>query len=494
MSRAVQLARQRQKLQAKVTEEKKVYPTFDLREFLFTEQLAFVQDEARFSVACCSVRAGKTTACAADLINTALHMPGTLSLYITLARTSAKAIAWPELKRINRDYGLHGDPNESDLTMHFPNGSWIRLYGGNEESEIEKIRGLSNVALVYLDEVQAFRPHIKQLVEDIVTKRLYDTNGRCRLIGTPGPIEAGYFFECTASAEWSRHHWTMFNNPWLLKKSGKTPQELTDADCRRKGVTIDDPAIQRENYGRWKQDPNALLLNYERARNDYDLLPAGNWTYLLGIDLGQRDYNFLSVLGFTDRSRETYLIEEKFTANQLTDNLALDIKALMAKYAFAKMLIDTGGLGLAIAEDLKFRYGLPLEAADKREKMATYAIMNNALRNGTFKARASSLFAKDCNLLERDDLKSTPDRLVVKGHSDAVDACLYPFKYSPAYNYVPSAPSPKPGTPEYDKKVAEDLFNHHLQKLKDAQAMKDGQAMTWKVDQNAVPTWNQWND
>ena len=178
MSNALRLIAKRKKLEEKAREIKKVYPPFVLTDFLFDKQLDFVNDSARYAVACCSVRAGKTTACAADLIFTALSMPGTQGLYITLARTSAKTICWPELKRIIRDYGLKCDINESDLTIHFTNDSWIRLYGGNEETEIEKIRGLSNVALVYLDESQAFRAHIKTLVEDIIAKRLYDTNGR----------------------------------------------------------------------------------------------------------------------------------------------------------------------------------------------------------------------------------------------------------------------------------------------------------------------------
>jgi len=245
MSNALKLVAKRKKLEAKKKIVEKVYPPFVLEDFLFDKQLAFVNDPARYAVACCSVRSGKTIACCADLIDTALKMPGTQSLYITLARTSAKVICWPELKRIIRDYGLECDLNESDLSVHFKNDSWIRLYGGNEQSEIEKLRGLSNVALVYLDECQAFRSHIKNLVEEIIAKRLYDLNGRCRMIGTPGPVDAGYFKECTLSAFWSNHKWNMFSNPWLFKKSGKTPQELTDADCQRKGVTSDDASIQR---------------------------------------------------------------------------------------------------------------------------------------------------------------------------------------------------------------------------------------------------------
>ena len=491
MSAITELMKLRRQLNAN---PKKVYPKFDLSEFLFKEQLNFVNDPVKYAVACCSVRAGKTTACAADLIRTAQEMPGTMGLYITLARTSAKAIVWPELKKINRTYGLRGLPNESELTIKFPNDSWIRLYGGNEETEIEKIRGLSNVALVYLDECQAFREHIRELVEDIITKRLYDTNGRCRMIGTPGPVEAGYFYECSKSSGWSQHHWTMFQNPWLLKKSGKTPQELTDEDCKRKGVDHDDPSIQRENYGRWKQDPNALLLNYSRDINHYESLPDDKYQYILGIDLGSRDADALCVLAYSDSSPVTWLVEEIVTPNQLTDDLAKQIRSLEAKYGSMTMVADTGGLGLKVCEDLAARYGFVIEKADKAGKMTDYKFLNNALRTGMFKAKHETRFAGDCNILERDDRKSTPDRIVTRGHSDAVDACLYAFGLSPAYNYTPAKFKALPGTPEYIREQ-EELHKEALrEKIKRENALVNGGPTMGKFhkDQYGRDPWNNW--
>ena len=76
-------------------------PVFNPELFLFKEQLALLKDPSKFLTAVCSVRAGKTITCAADLINTALTKPGTVGLYITLARSSAKRIIWPELHKIS---------------------------------------------------------------------------------------------------------------------------------------------------------------------------------------------------------------------------------------------------------------------------------------------------------------------------------------------------------------------------------------------------------
>ncbi len=462
---------------------------FKLDDFLFQEQLAFVRDPARFAVACCSVRAGKTVACAADLIETAIKMDGTIGCYITLARSSAERIVWPELKKINRDFNLGGIPNESKLALVFPNDSTIYLMGGNDPEEIEKIRGLSNVALVYIDEMQALRQSVKGLIEDVVTKRLYDTNGRCRAIGTPGPVPAGYFYDITReSSKWARHHWTMFNNPWLERKSGLTPGQLTDQDCAIRGVTTDDPSIRRENYGEWCRDESALLLNYDRDRNSFDDLPPGKYTYILGVDFGQRDLNFLSLLAFTQQSKVTYLVEEKYAQGQLTDDLAVDIKDVMSRYDVAKIVCDTGGLGLAIAEDLKARYGLPLEGADKKGKMSNYALLNNALRTGMFKAKHSTLFATDCNLLQRDYDRTTPEKIHVKGHSDAVDAALYAFKFSPSFMNE----TKKPGLTPADDGYATSMWEQNEQKLRDKKNDQESNPMTWTTDNQGVPPWQKW--
>jgi hypothetical protein len=486
---ATEILKQRKKLLESKTGSK---VPFKLEEHLFAEQLAFVREPGRFATACCSVRSGKTTSCAADLINTCLEMPGTTSLYITLSRISAKKIVLPELRRLLKKYGIKAKVNLVDLTIALENGSNIYLSGANTEDEIEKVRGLSNVALAYIDEAQSFRSHIKELVEDILVKRLYDTNGRLRVIGTPGPLLRGWFYDACHSNHWTHHAWTMHQNPWLFKKSGKTPDELIKQDCDMRGVPISHPSIQRECFGRWCYDPEAILLTYKAEVNDYNVLPSGNYTYLLGIDLGWKDSDSLSLLAFSDTSKVTYLVEEEIISNQLTDDLAARIKGLMGKYSIAKMVVDAGGLGKKLVEDLKSRYGLPLEPADKKDKMSNYRMLNNALRTGLFKAHRDSRFAIDCDLLEIDRDRSQPDKVVVKGHSDAVDSTLYAFKFSPAYLYQAPAVKPAAGTPEHTKQFEEALLQNHLYKIQKAKEPKPESERDWPLDGDGVPPWNKW--
>src|SRR5271163_4810575 len=93
---------------------------FKLDTFLFDKQLKFVTDPRPFKIAVCSRRSGKTVACAAHMIHTAISQKEVVCLYITLSRNNAKKLIWPELQKINRKYKLNGEEDMTELSMKFP--------------------------------------------------------------------------------------------------------------------------------------------------------------------------------------------------------------------------------------------------------------------------------------------------------------------------------------------------------------------------------------
>ena len=441
--------------------------SFSVSDFLFKEQLAFIEDPASTKVAMCSRRSGKTVACAADLMNTALKNPGVVCLYITLSRNNAKKIIWRELKKINRDYNLGAEENLSELSMTLPNNSIIYLSGAKDTNEIEKFRGLA-IKLVYIDEAQSFREYIRELINDVLAPALMDYAGTLVLIGTPPPIPTGYFCEAfnTNSPGWSKHHWTFWNNPFVVQKSKLSHQQMLDRELARRGVTADDPSIQREWFGKIVLDSDSLLIHYNPEVNHFTALPdRRKWNYILGIDLGFDDADAVAVLAWSETEPTTYIVEEIVVPQQGITELVNQIEKLKAKYDISKMVIDQGGLGKKIAEEIRRRYLIPVEPADKAQKMGNISIMNDALRTGKLMANKGSKFAQDSYLVEIDKDRSTPDRIVVsdKYHSDIIDAVLYAFKCSPAYSYQAPKIKPIEGTPEYYKQITEDLFENALE-------------------------------
>lgn len=442
---------------------------FRLGDFLFDRQLQFVGDRAPFKVAVCSRRSGKTVACAAHLISEASNHSGVVCLYITLSRNNAKKIIWPEIQKINRAFKLGGEEDNTELSMRFPNGSIIYLSGAKDASEIQKFRGLP-IKLVYIDECQSFREYIRDLIDDILAPALMDYAGSICLIGTPAPVPAGFFHECAVETDtWSKHGWNFFDNPFIAEKSGLPHQQLLDRELKRRGVTIEDPSIQREWFGKWSLDMDSLLLHYEVHRNDFDALPMlsyGKWEYIIGIDLGFVDADALAVLAWSEAVPHTYLIEEVVTKKQSLSELVHDVKFLSDKYQASKLIIDEGGLGKKIAEELRRRYHLPVQAADKARKMENVALLNDALRTGRFKAKKNSHFAQDSFLVEIDRDKTTPDRIRVKDsyHSDIIDAVLYAFKESPAFTYQVPIVKPAYQSPEWFEKEEDDMWEQALER------------------------------
>lgn len=446
---------------------------FKIEDFLFDKQLAFVQDPAPNKLAVCSRRAGKTISCAAHLIDTALKEPGVVCLYITLSRNNAKKIIWRELKKINRDYSLNGEENLSELSITFPNHSVIYLSGAKDTNEIEKFRGLA-IKLCYIDEAQSFREYIKELIDDVLSPALMDYSGTLCLIGTPGPIPTGYFHDCSLeSSSWSKHHWTFWDNPFIIEKSKKTHKQMLDRELKRRGVPITDPSIQREWFGKWVLDSDSLLIHYKSSINDFAALPAlpynSKYHYIMGVDLGYNDADAIAIIAWSEATPITYLVEEIVTEKQGITELVQQIELLSKKYTVDKIVMDEGGLGKKIAEEIRRQKHIPIQGADKKLKMQNVAFLNDALRTGRFMAKVSSKFAQDTYLVEIDRDKSTPDKIAVssKYHSDIIDAVLYAFKESPAFSYTQPKKVLIPGTKEWAAAQADDMFEKELEALQE---------------------------
>lgn len=439
---------------------------FDISTFLFPEQLDFVRDQAPSKLAVCSRRSGKTIACAAHLIDTALNDPGVVCLYITLSRNNAKKIIWRELKKINRDYKLGGTENLSELSMSFENNSIIYLSGAKDTNEIEKFRGLA-IKLVYIDEAQSFREYIKELIDDVLSPALMDYSGTLCLIGTPSPIPTGYFHDCwdKKGSKWAKHSWTFWDNPYIIKKSKITHRQMLERELERRGVNADDPSIQREWFGKWVQDTESLLMHYDHTINHYDRLPQlpgiEKYNYIMGVDLGYNDADAIAVIAWASSTPVTYLVEEIVTNKQGITELVTQIEGLTKKYDISKIIMDEGGLGKKIAEEIRRQRHIPIQGADKKLKMQNIAFLNDALRTKRFMAKRYSKFAQDCALVEIDRDKSTPDKIAVSSvyHSDIIDSVLYAFKESPAFTFEPTVSKAGPGTKEWAEQQQNEMWD-----------------------------------
>lgn len=424
---------------AAIAKEKK----FTIESYCFDKQIAFITDPSKFKTAVCSRRAGKSEACAADLIYTALTIPRSNSLYVTLTRTSAERIIWRILLNILTDYKIKHKANNKELTIQLlDNNSYIYVSGAKDKVEIEKFRGMS-LHKVYVDEAQSFKAYISELVEDVLSWATKDVAGTICLTGTPGPVPAGYFYEMSTrqNEKVGQHKWTLLDNPWIKIKSKQAPEEILADERARKGITETDPTYMREALGLWVRDQNALVYRFNPNINTYKQLPTDHMTYIFGIDIGWSDADAIAVLGYNHSTNNVYLVQEVVNRKQDITSLANQIKELQSKYQPVKMTIDAGALGKKIAEEIKSRHGLNVEPAAKERKLEFIELLNDDLRTGRFKAFEGSIFEADSALIVWDYEGSTK-KVSDRTHTDIGDAILYAWKECKHYFEVEIAKKP----------------------------------------------------
>lgn len=419
---------------------------FDVGNYCFYAQRPFATSKAKWVTASCSRRSGKTEGGACMALDAMQNTPDGVVLYITESRVNAKRIFWSTLKRVAREADVGAIAHEGELRLVLPNGATCYLLGVHDKDAIEKVRGLP-ICLVLLDEAQVLK-NLKSLVEDSLEPALMDFDGRVVLSGTPAPVPAGYFWECINNPEWEHFSWTVFDNPWILKKSKKTPQEHLDATLKRRGVTKDDPSIQREWFGRWVYDPNSLVFRYAEAINHYETLPTvtgGKWECIVCGDLGWDDADALGVLEWNTTRPDLWLTEEHVMPKQTITQLGEKLREMVERKNPLRVVLDFGGLGKKIAEELKSRWQLNVIPAEKERKLEHIELLNDSLRSGVMHAKKDSRFAQDCMLVEWD--KTNPEKWKISDrfHSDAADMVLYGHRFAMQHLYVapPVAPPPR---------------------------------------------------
>jgi phage terminase large subunit len=99
--------------------------------------LQFHNSDKRWIVLVLHRRAGKTTAALNHLQRSALTTPNSRYGYIAPTYRQAKNIAWDLLKQFSRVIpGI--EYNETELTVKYPNGSKLTLYGADNPDGCNK--------------------------------------------------------------------------------------------------------------------------------------------------------------------------------------------------------------------------------------------------------------------------------------------------------------------------------------------------------------------
>jgi hypothetical protein len=419
-------------------------------------QRELILDPARHIVALTARRVGKTTAVRGRLVRRMLLQRNARCLYIGMTRQSAEELLWIPLKELNDQLGLGAKFNNSSLHMILPsNGSEIRINGADNASDIDKFRG-HKFDEVWIDESKSFKPKLlDELLRQVLEPALMDNNGTLGMIGTPGNILSGMFYEVTRNGSqaskphsemtkadvaedklWSLHRWKLQDN---TAKPDLWPKAL--ANKAREGWTDENPIWRREYLGQWVADDADRVYKFKeytedgRPWNVWEPEPATEanpfglpehgkhyWRFVYGIDLGARDPFALQVLAYADSYPDllqVYEFSERLELTQMGELLA----GMVAKTGHPDgMVCDPAGLGGLAIDFLNQHYGLSIVMADKKNKPDSIEMTNSDFIDGRLKLLKGSKTGAQALDLQWDDTGLKENKAQ---RNDLLDALIY---------------------------------------------------------------------
>lgn len=346
------------------------------------------------------------------------------------------------LKVINRKHNLNATFNESLLSVTLPNGSVIYLFGiDSSPDEAEKILG-QKFKLVVVDEAGSISYDLRDIVQRIIKPTLIDYQGTLCLLGTPTDLVTGLFYDATTGVEkaYHNHTWSALDNPHIAKEFQDEIDELTTQNPD----VIHTSWFKQMYKGEWCINLDKLVYKFSVDKNLYDALPANDYIYILGVDLGWDDDSAFTVGAYSTKDKHLYILESYKRPKMLLSDVENYVKELRKKYNISKFVIDNADK--QSVEEIKHRTGIPFVPADKKDKMNFIEIMNNDFATGKIKLCRSTTqpLVDEYVKLIKDD-KGEEHKLCA---NHCADSNLYLWRFS--YHYLSQADKPKVKRPDED--------------------------------------------
>lgn len=155
---------------------------------------------------------------------------------------------------------------------------------------------------------------------------------------------------------------------------------------------LDETTKRQLLYGEWITDAQQQLYKFSPERNLAYCLPGlpypKEWTYVLGIDLGASQVKATTafcIVAFNDTTPVAYIVHCEASHGMYPTTIAERIRELIKQYGHMKIVIDEGALGKGYGEEFRRRYHIPVEPAQKRDKLGHRRLINGAFERGEIK-------------------------------------------------------------------------------------------------------------
>ena len=499
-------------------------------------QRALIDDNSRYIGAVCPRRSGKTFAVTSKVLHFAEKNPGSRILIISLTLKSTVENYWSGspgglwAQNAPAKYDLGIKFNTSSHTWVHQNGSRGLLAGAETKADIEHLRGAAAEAdIVVIDECKSFAPaHLQDLIDNVVLPGLMTRDGQLIMIGTPGSIPMGPFYNATCllartgegeeakptcirwqdrskpgpayarltEEDWegiySMHHWTIEDN---IAVPGQWRRALQIK--RQKSWTDDHPIWRREFLGEWVGDAADLVYAYMEARGkqiainwtpNYEfgitgLNPTeGPWHLLLGLDLGFVDDSAMVLVAYSETLKELRHVMDFKRPGMDSQAFTEVVLEIIDQYGLPEMIVAdyAGGGAKMLLETINQRYGLSIQPAEKRSKTDHIDLLNGDFLTGRIKIIQGSELETELMGLQWDLSNDAKHILARTGRlredpscpNHLCDALLYIWRFAYHFYASPHESGPPKGSVEWqqlqeDKEIENYIYRRKMGRLMD---------------------------
>lgn len=433
-----------------------------------------------------SRRAGKTNTVLRGMILDAFEHPNANYCYVGLSRRTAEGIVWKELIEINDAHNLGLELQGYRLRANFPNGAALTLLGADRDDWLSGFKGMK-YRQAAIDECGEFEIDLQDFVYRVLLPCLTDHQGTLWMVGTPGPVPRGFWYQLTRpdadnrAKGWTTFCWHSKQNPFI--------KEQYEADFAKLHAEFGDalytlPWFRREWMGEWCFDTESSVYKYRPELSNIDSFeqkPGDR--YILAVDPGYKDSTAFVVGVYNPDYHGNLIYVEAYKKPEMYFDQILDkIREYQAKYPLWRIIGDPDSAHL-LAE-LRSR-AIPIENATKQKKQDAIAIMNNGFVSGKIKLLmpACDRLAEELSELKRqykvnderkeDNIKLGDWQEHPKQPNDCCDAALYIHRVAETYTFREPEPPIIKGSEEY--------YEQLQQKMRDqARAKCTPQDIWWK--------------
>lgn len=431
------------------------FSIYQIRQTLYDEQKqVFDNDSDDKIIIICSRRAGKTELNARKLLKAVLH-DNTPCLYLNRTFDNAINQLYDLFLKLADELGIKtaNGTSKSNGVIVFANGSSVRFGGVNDIAAIDKYRGYK-YRLVIIDEIGHLK-NTQYLIDEVLTPATADFE-KSQMIFTGTPPRVKNFATKLWHSNIKKYHWTAAVNPFIPDF-----EAFIDRVCEEKGLTRDDPFIQREYYGNMDAyDTNAIVFKKYKTYSGLSQLQNGcveipTWAdnkitfhptdIYIGIDWGGTDNNAI-VCTAVDAIGKHALVYDVWTDKGC--GLEIIKATIQKKYNEAQELLNTYGIDedrIKIITDTNMvefcvdlhKLGLPVSKALKYDMMTSVENLASLMRTGKILVPSQwteddNFLIKDlnCTVYERDEETDELTPKIDDGtyHPDAMHALRYAMR------------------------------------------------------------------